>query len=248
MEPIQRQVGEWLKDKQAKLAAMADKHRIEHEARMASLPPGTCEQCYGTGRIGGVDQCLACNPIETYAYGTPYEFHGSMFGTYRVDDSNRSAFEKARRFLVGDRDLYVCGGVGGGKTRLACAIANEWHRSGKGAMFIRAPLMLHQLQPGRQDDDRAEFESRLFHTPLLVIDDLGAERDQATDFTRRTLLMIYEARHDARRRTIFTSNKSLQELGDMQEDDRLSSRIAGRCDVVRLTTPDQRLARRGPQT
>lgn len=242
MEPIQAQVSSWLKDKQAKLAAIAEAHRIEHEARLASLPPGTCEHCYGTGRRNG-ERCYACHPIEAYADGTPFEFHAATFANYRTDDGNRTALEKGQKFLAGDRDLYICGGVGGGKTRLACTIANEWHRSGKTALFMRAPLMLHQLQPSRDDDARVELESRLFHTPLLVIDDLGAERDQATDFTRRTLLMIYEARHDHRKRTIFTSNKSLQDLGDMQEDDRLSSRIAGRCDVVRLTTPDQRLRR-----
>ncbi len=244
MELVNKQADAWLQDVQAKIAAHAEKHRIEHEARMASLPPGTCGRCYGTGHAGA-DRCIDCNPIESYATGTPYEFHTASLGNYRVEDSNRGAFEKAQRFLAGERDLYICGGVGAGKTRLACSVANDWHRSGKSASFVRAPLMLHQLQPGRQsDEDAAEFESRLFHTPLLVIDDLGAERDQATDFTRRTLLMMYEARHDRGKRTIFTSNKSLQELGDMQEDDRLSSRIAGRCDVVRLTSPDQRLMRR----
>lgn len=79
---------------------------------------------------------------------------------------------------------------------------------------------------------------------VLVLDDIGAERDQATDYTRRTLLMLYEARCDRNLRTVFTSNKSLQELSEMQDDDRLSSRIAGRCDVVKLTTLDQRVLRR----
>ncbi len=78
-----------------------------------------------------------------------------------------------------------------------------------------------------------------------MLDDLGAERDAATDYTRRTLLMLYEARHDAGRRTVWTSNKTPGEVGAFMGDDRLASRIAGRCRVVELTGRDWRLAGRG---
>lgn len=228
----------WLKDMRAKIAGYAERAKVEHEAILASLPPGTCASCYGRG-------CYRCEPPLSAADGTPYEFVGATLDNYRVDVGNAAALEKARTFLENDRDLYLCGGVGAGKTRLACSVANTWQKRGRSAWFVRVPMMLHQLQPGGLTPDAArEMESRLFHVPLLVLDDIGAERDQATDFTRRTLLMIYEARHDRGRRTVFTSNKSLTDLGDMQDDDRLSSRIAGRCDVVRLTTSDQRLARR----
>ena len=45
-----------------------------------------------------------------------------------------------------------------------------------------------------------------------MLDDLGSERDAATDYTRRTLLMLCEARHDAGRRTVWTSNKAPSEI------------------------------------
>lgn len=245
MEPIATLADDWLAHMKAKVAQWAEQARADHEARMATLPPGTCERCYGTGRVGhlGLMRC-ACQPDETYAAGTPYEFHDATLANYRVDEGNRAAFEKAQRFLAGTRDLYIVGGVGAGKTRLACAIANEAQRKGLPARFVRVPMMLHQLQPGRSAEAIAALEDELVMVPLLVLDDLGAERDQATDFTRRTLLMVYEARHDRGGRTIFTSNKTVQALGAMQEDDRLASRIAGRCDVVRLTTSDQRMRRR----
>jgi DNA replication protein DnaC len=102
-------------------------------------------------------------------------------------------------------------------------------------------MVLHQLQPGRDVEEIADLERRLFTVDLLVLDDVGAERDQASDYTRRTLLMIYEERGDRALRTLWTSNKTLQQLGDMQDDDRLASRIAGRASVVRLEGADQRL-------
>lgn len=219
---------------------------------IAALPPGTlprrnpptplnCETCRDSGWVTvgeAIGKCPDCR--QGYADGVPYEFQQAALENYRDDAGNRAALAKARAFITGTRDLYLTGGVGAGKTRLACSILNEVFRRTRRALFVRVPMVLHQLQPGK---DNTELESRLFSVPLLVMDDIGAERDQATDYTRRTLLMIYEQRGDRGLRTIWTSNKTIQQLSDMQDDDRLASRIAGRADVVLLTTPDQRLRR-----
>jgi DNA replication protein DnaC len=215
---------------------------------MASLPPGTCSLCYGTQHLNDTAiPCPDCGPVAIdHAPGVPFEFHDAHFGNYDVEAGNRAALKAAQTFLAApQRDLLLTGGVGAGKTRLACAIANESYRRGRRGQFVRVPMVLHRLQPhDREASDVREFERMLCTTPLLVMDDLGAERDQATDYTRRTLLMLYEERCDRGVRTVFTSNKSIDELAAMQDDDRLASRIAGRCDVIRLTTVDQRLVRR----
>lgn len=208
-----------------------------------------CHKCGGTGwstvPVDGIHRYRRCPCVvsEQSAEGVPYEFHGLTLDTYGEREGQRTAIAKARDFCLedGGRDLFLTGGVGAGKTRLAAAIANTIHRKRQTVHFARVPLLLHQLQPGR---DNGDLEARLMTVAVLVLDDLGAERDQATDYTRRTLLMLYEARHDVMRRTVFTSNKSVQEIADMQDDDRLASRIAGRADVVRLTTPDQRMLKR----
>lgn len=188
-------------------------------------------------------------PMESMvvsALGVPHEFKGARRENYLVASGNASALAKADAFIAGGaRDLYIAGGVGGGKTRLACTIANELHCRRVPVRFVRVPMVLHQLQPGRDADEVQQLEWALFRTRVLVLDDIGAERDMATDYTRRTLLMIYEERGDRGLRTVFTSNKSLEELGQMQDDDRLASRIAGRVDVVRISVPDQRVVRRG---
>jgi DNA replication protein DnaC len=211
------------------------------------LPDGVtgCSECGGVGwapQDDGRYRRCACvlGSMEVYADGVPYEFHEAAFHNYREEDGSRAALEKARQFLGGTRDLYLVGGVGAGKTRLACSVLNEHVRQRRTGFFARVPMVLHQLQPGHEAGD---LEARLFTTSLLVLDDLGAERDQATDYTRRTLLMIYEARGDRGVRTIFTSNKSLTEIGKMQDDDRLASRIAGRADVIKITAVDQRMRR-----
>lgn len=240
---------------QARLAELQRRTALEeaaadvvHKERLATLPAGTCPACYGTKRVarhGYEDRCMTCDPPIQHAEGVPYEFYDSRLTNYREEDGNKAALAKAKAWLAGTRDLYLTGGVGAGKTRLACALANTAFEARKWPLFVRVPLMLHQLQPGRDQDEVAEFEGKLMARPMLVLDDIGAERDQATDYTRRTLLLIYEERGDRGNRTIFTSNKTLQQLAEMQDDDRLASRIAGRADVVHLTTSDQRLARRG---
>jgi DNA replication protein DnaC len=244
-------VGTLADEMRAKLAGLAEKAaendrraEAQHQQMMAGLPPGTCERCYGRGgaRVAGVlVPCRDCSPLIVVADGVPYEFHSASLDNYREDDGNRTALAKARAFTESSRDLYLTGGVGAGKTRLACSILNDHVRRRRTGYFARVPWMLHELQPGR---DSTELELRLVTTSLLVFDDIAAERDQATDYTRRTLLMLYEQRHDRGLRTIFTSNKTLQELQDMQDDERLASRIAGRADAVKLTTADQRLLRR----
>lgn len=232
----------------ARLDALRDKAKHEQAALLATLPHGTCTRCLGEKTVkAGPLMSMPCPDCvgepQAHADGVPYEFHGARFGNYSELHGNQAGLVKARAFLddTAKRDLYLAGGVGAGKTRLACSLLNEAQMRGRWCLFARVPMLLHQLQPGH---DAGDLEHRLMCCDLVVLDDIGAERDQASDYTRRTLLMLYEERGDRGHRTIFTSNKTIQQLADMQDDDRLASRIAGRADVVELTTADQRMARR----
>lgn len=179
-----------------------------------------------------------------WAEDVPREFQDARLDNYLELPGNRAARRAADAFLAGDRDLVFIGPVGCGKTRLACSVLNDVYAATKQGWFVRVPLTLYKLQPGRTAEEAAEIahlETKLMETALMAFDDVGAERDRASDFTRRTLLMLYEARRDAGLRTIWTSNKSLNELAQMQDDDRLASRLAGWATVVALTCPDQRM-------
>jgi DNA replication protein DnaC len=78
---------------------------------------------------------------------------------------------------------------------------------------------------------------------LLVLDDVGA--DNGSDFTRRELVTLYNARLATGRRTIWTSNLDLDRLAEFYRDDRLTSRIAGAAQIVLLESDDYRA--RGPK-
>ena len=237
-----------LVDKFKALATAADMAEAE---RIAGLSPGVCQKCEGAGVYElfevGLVRCSECSrqTVVQSADGVPYEFQSVTLDTYEERNGQSVALKAAKAFLADpSRDLYLTGGVGAGKTRVACAVLNSHVQHRKTGYFARVPMLLYELQPGRDAEKVSALEDRLFKTSLLVLDDLGAERDQATDYTRRTLLMIYEQRCDRGLRTIFTSNKSIQELAAMQDDDRLASRIAGRADVVKVSATDQRVLRR----
>ena len=215
-----------------------------------------CEQCRrtpgwkaieadGLARLQRCDCWKTAHPVPP---SVPREFRDARWASWRQTPDNRHALEAARGFLVdreGERDLYLCGPVGTGKTRLACTVLNEaWDAEAWSVLFARVPLLLYQLQPHAGVETAETFE-RLIAANLLVLDDLGAERDAATDYTRRTLLMLYEARHDAGRRTVWTSNKRPSVIAAFMGDDRLASRIAGRCRVVELEGRDWRVSGHG---
>lgn len=211
------------------------------------------------GNLSRVTRC-ACwvAKRKTFADGVPLEFQAAILENYRELKGNSTALKAAKAFASSTQDLYLCGGVGAGKTRLACTLLNEAYAKGQPGWFVRIPMLLFKLQPARTDEAGVEAERllhRLSSEPLVVLDDIGAERDTASDFTRRTLLTIYEERGDKGLRTIWTSNLRLEAdlrqsqnphraktLGEFMSDDRLASRIAGRSEVIWLGAGDQRLA------
>jgi DNA replication protein DnaC len=215
----------------------------------AEPSPYHCEKCQDTAwKVTTVDGVLRaercdCVPQQAYAVGVPYEFQAATLNNYEPEPGNAAAVARALKFSGGSRDLLLVGGVGTGKTRLACSILNDHYRSTRTGRFARVQAVLQQLEPNEDPDRKAALSTSLFTAPLLVLDDLGAERDIATDYTRRTLLMIYEERGDRGLRTIWTSNLTLDGLARQQDDDRLASRIAGRADVVIIDSADHRLRR-----
>ncbi len=91
-------------------------------------------------------------------------------------------------------------------------------------------------------DRRAESESSIIERygryPVLILDDLGAE--QVTDWTLTILYSLIDRRYRDMRRTFVTSNLSLADLS-AQTSDRITSRLAEMCRVVRISGPDRRL-------
>lgn len=212
----------------------------------------TCDVCSDTGwapKPTGVTRCkgeagVSCAWVENkrgLAPGVPVDEGKATLENYTRTAENGEAIKHAEYFLDGThKGLYLHGGVGTGKTRLACSIVNQLWARGVSVRFKRCPELLIQLQPGHDDTD--QVWERMVDVPVLVLDDVGA--NQGTDFARRQLQAIFDARLDRGHRTIWTSNLDLDDLATFLADDRLPSRIMGQCRVIELTGKDWRLARR----
>lgn len=211
-----------------------------------------CDVCHDSGwqeAAGGVKKCkgeagVSCPYLENrrgVAPGVPVEEAKATLDNYTRTAENGEAIKHAEYFLDGThRGLYLHGGVGTGKTRLACSVLNTLWARGVGVRFKRCPELLIQLQPGHDDTD--QVWQRMVDVPVLVLDDVGA--NQGTDFARRQLQALFDARLDRGHRTIWTSNLDLDDLAEFLADDRLPSRIMGQCRVVELSGKDWRLTRR----
>ncbi len=219
---------------------LQEKLRRWRDARDTDQPTALCPECDDTGwiqiegnRVRRCDSCLSRQRGQ--APGVPPEEHGSRIATFTETPFNKTALAHAKHFLAGTHpDLYLWGGVGTGKTRLACAIINELHAAFKQVAFVRVSKLLSTMSPEHMDQAIED----LGRIPFVVLDDVGA--NQGSDWAKRMLLVLYETRIDHDGRTVWTSNLDLQDLSEFAGD-RLTSRIIARAKVVELGGKDWRL-------
>lgn len=167
--------------------------------------------------------------------------------------ANIHAFELVSAWN-GERNVVLAGPPGRGKTHLAMGmLRREVESRGRPARFVYVPTLLDEIRKRYADDWAGEsaqdFEGRMARWPLLVLDDLGAERATAWVVERLTLLL--EQRLDRQLVTVVTTN--LMSRDDIEshfagfkgeaemEAQRLASRLgAGRYDWIKAVGPDMR--------
>jgi DNA replication protein DnaC len=138
------------------------------------------------------------------------------------------------------RGLYLCGGIGTGKTHLAVAVLNELIRKKRiPSLFVTVPELLDNMRetynkPGRDLD---EWMYAVQNADFLVLDDLGSER--ATDWVRERIFVIVNYRYREALPTVFTSNIGPKDLAK-QLGDRTASRIIAMCEWIGLEGDDYR--------
>ncbi len=118
-------------------------------------------------------------------------------------------------FLDRREDVLLLGPVGVGKTFLASALGHAACRAGKRVRFLRADVMLKQLNQARADYSVEKCMRALLAPELLIVDDFGLRRLDA-----RASSDIYEIIIERHRRssTIFTSNRDVTEWIPLFDD------------------------------
>ena len=121
--------------------------------------------------------------------------------------------------------LLLWGNTGNGKTFAAACIANELIDRGIPAMITSFPRILNAGY------DKKEIVEQVHDYPLMVIDDLGAER--SSEYAMETVYTVIDERYKAKKPLIVTTNLTLDEL--CRPKDMTYQRIYDR--ILEMCTP-----------
>lgn len=148
-------------------------------------------------------------------------------------------YEKMKKESIG---LLFYGSVGSGKTYLACSIANSLIEQYQISVKIRNfAQIINELQKSSFDFDKNAYIESLVNTSVLILDDLGIERD--TSYAKEQVYNIVNSRYLKQKPTIFTTNLSydtIQNCKDSVEYQRIYSRIIEMCIPVMVVGEDFR--------
>jgi len=134
----------------------------------------------------------------------------------------QNVYRQAMRFAEGPRDwLVIAGSTGRGKTRLAAAVGNYCREAGMTVTLVVVPDLLDKLRSSYNPQNPKAFDEifdQVRNTPLLILDDLGAQ--SGTAWAEEKLFQLINHRYNACLPTVITTNLTVNNL-----DARLASRL-----------------------
>lgn len=157
----------------------------------------------------------------------PGTFRNVSFDGYQVRKENQKAYRVALRYVecFGEMEkknqgLLFFGPVGTGKSHTSACIANELMGRGISVIMTSFVKILQDIT----GKDEGQYIDTLNTARLLIIDDLGAERN--TDYAMEKVYNIIDSRVRANKPMILTTNLKVGEM--MQCDDVRYKRIYDR--------------------
>jgi len=179
----------------------------------------------------------------------PRRYRGVSFDRPPVSDIARTAPDQiraVRRYvnaittnLDAGHGLWIQGDVGTGKTTLAMLVSKAALDAGRSVAIYSLPRLLNLLRESMDSDKgMLDFMDRLTAVELLHLDDLGAEHQ--TDWVLEQLYSIVNARYEAERSIVATTNLMPDELSE-RLGERTVSRLVEICgDLIPLFGEDRR--------
>lgn len=161
------------------------------------------------------------------------------------DGSNPAQTDKAMRYCLKWNEMHqdnigllLWGNVGTGKTYFAACIANYLISLGV-PVLMTSFIKLTNALTGFDEDKNAYIKS-LNNYKLLIIDDLGAERQ--SDYMLEQVYNIVDSRYKNQQPLIITTNLSLSEIKEPKDIkySRIYSRIIEMCVPIRFDGVDRR--------
>ncbi|HWY17621.1 MAG TPA: ATP-binding protein [Solirubrobacteraceae bacterium] len=192
---------------------------------------------------------IAAARTKSLAGRIPRKYQDVSFERPPVSDIARIAPEQIRvirRYtqtidanIDAGKGLWLVGDVGTGKTTLAMLVSRAALQAGRSVAIYSLPRLLNLIREAIDSDvGKLDFLDRLAMVDLLHIDDLGAE--SKTDWVLEQLYSIVNARYEAQRAILATSNLTPEKLSE-QIGPRTVSRLEEMCgDPLGLFGADKR--------
>lgn len=178
------------------------------------------------------------NSIIQWAY-TFENYQGEENQSLIIAKNFVKDYEEMKKENIG---LLFYGSVGSGKTYLACSIANALIEQYQISVKIRNfAQIINELQKSSFDFDKNAYIESLVNTSVLILDDLGIERD--TSYAKEQVYNIVNNRYLKQKPTIFTTNLSYDTISNCTESveyQRIYSRIIEMCIPVMVVGEDFR--------
>lgn len=220
-------------------------------------PHYTCEACRDTGYIDG-RKCSCFRRLEVELLYDASQisdllktnnFSHLSYDYYQGNDLElfQRAVETCKNFINNFdsdyRNLLFYGTVGTGKSFLSDCVAKELIDQGKFVIYFSAIRLFENISSKMYEKElSSQLFDALYHSDLLIIDDLGAEYD--TDFTKSHLFNIVNERMCNRKAVIISTNFTTLDEIRIRYSDRVFSRVFQHYDMLKLTGPDIRIQQR----
>ena len=156
-----------------------------------------------------------------------------MCACQTADYDKREQERKHREFLNTSTGLLLWGNVGTGKSYIAGCIANALLDKGVPVIMTNFARLLNKLTDMYSGDRNAYIDSFKKY-PLMIIDDLGVERN--SEFAREQVFSVIDSRYRSQLPMIVTTNLSLEELKDTTDlsKARIYDRVMERCLPIKV--------------
>lgn len=167
------------------------------------------------------------------------KLRNARLSTFQKDANNQKVYALVERYVEKFDEMYrerqgllFWGTVGTGKSYTAACIANELLERNIPVVMTSFVKILQNIQ-GNPEEEKV-FINRLNDARLLIIDDLGTERN--TDYALEKVYNIIDSRYRAGKPLILTTNMTVKEMQDTTDIryKRIYDRIFEMCFPVRV--------------
>ena len=164
--------------------------------------------------------------------------------TFENDNGRNSKMQVAKKYVANWNEmkknglgLLLWGSVGSGKSYMAACVANELIKQGADVKMTNFATVLNDLF---NCEDKNEYIRSLCRYSLLILDDLGIERN--TEYSLENLFNVIDARYVSGKAMIITTNLNLEELKNQKQLSlkRIYDRVLERCIPVCVSENDFR--------